>query len=273
MLARTASVALIGTEGRLVDVEVDVSTGVPRFTTVGLPTKSVREAEQRVHSALLATGLSWPKQRIVANLAPGELRKEGTHFDLPIALGLLVADGRLEADRLRGWVVLGELALDGSVRPVRGVLAAAMACREAGSKGFICPGGNAPEAALVDGIEVIAVASLRECIDWMEGKGRPPPVIAEVPAPPPSFEDLSEVKGHATARRALEIAAAGGHNLFIIELRDRLHIPSSWILIPESFAQSSIHLQGTGASEGDHRTVFARCENEICKSSSKPEAR
>jgi magnesium chelatase family protein len=216
MLARTASVALIGTEGRLVDVEVDVSTGVPRFTTVGLPTKSVREAEQRVHSALLATKETWPKQRIVANLAPGELRKDGTHFDLPIALGLIAADGGLDVDRLDGLVTLGELALDGRVRPVRGVLAAAMTSRAAGRKGLICPAQNAPEAALVDGIEVVAVSSLGECLQWLRGNVKPPPVTADVPAAEQTFEDLSEVKGHSTARRAVEIAAAGGHNLLMV---------------------------------------------------------
>ena len=216
MLAHTQSIALVGTEGRLVDVEVDVSPGVPRFTTVGLPTKSVREAEQRVHSALLASKQSWPKQRIVANLAPGELRKDGTHFDLPIALAVLAADERLDGARLREWVAIGELALDGRIRPVRGVLAAAIASKKAGRRGLICPAQNAPEAALVDGLEIIAVTSLTECLDWVRGLWRAP---VNLPAPVQCemwVEDLAEVKGHAGARRAIEIAAAGGHNLLMV---------------------------------------------------------
>jgi magnesium chelatase family protein len=214
--ARTESVALVGTEARLIEVEVDVSVGVPRFTTVGMPTKTVREAEQRVHSALLSSGLAWPKQRIVANLAPGELRKDGTHFDLPIALGLLAADGRLDADALQGWVMVGELALDGGVRPVRGVLAAAMAGRTAGRRGLICPARNAPEAALVEGLEIVAVSSLIECKDWLEGTWSPPPVATAGAVSAQPVDELAEVKGHGLARRAVEVAAAGGHNLLMV---------------------------------------------------------
>src|ERR671933_338572 len=119
VLSKTESVALVGTDARMVEVEVHVTSGVPRFTIVGLPAKSVQEAEQRTRSALLSSEQRWPPSRIVANLAPGALRKEGTHFDLPIALGILAGDGRIERDRLDGWVSIGELALDGSVRPVR----------------------------------------------------------------------------------------------------------------------------------------------------------
>ena len=216
LLARAESVALVGTEARLVEVEIDVSTGVPRFTTVGLPTKTVREAEQRVHSALLSSGLQWPKQRIVANLAPGELRKDGTHFDLSIALGVLAADGRLEAVALRGWVILGELALDGSVRPVRGVLAASLAARAANRRGLICPAPNAREAALVGGLEVVPVSNLKDCKAWLEGTWAPGPIPAAEPNQPPPHDDLAEVRGHGLARRALEVAAAGGHNLLMV---------------------------------------------------------
>jgi len=134
MLAKTESVALIGTEAHLVEVEVDVGTGVPRFTIVGLPSSTVREADQRVRSALLSSDESWPGQRITANLAPGALRKEGTHFDLPLAFGVLAANRRIPPEPLADWVIVGELALDGSVRPVRGTLAAAISCREAGRK-------------------------------------------------------------------------------------------------------------------------------------------
>ena len=173
MLAKTESVALIGTEAHLVEVEVDVGTGVPRFTIVGLPSSTVREADQRVRSAILSSSESWPQQRITANLAPGALRKEGTHFDLPLAFGVLAASGRIDRNPLEGWIVVGELALDGSVRPVRGTLAAAIACRESGRRGIICPAANAVEASLVEGIEVVPVRSLRECIDWAKGTWTP----------------------------------------------------------------------------------------------------
>jgi magnesium chelatase family protein len=215
MLAKTESVALIGTEAHLVEVEVDVGTGVPRFTIVGLPSSTVREADQRVRSAILSSSESWPQQRITANLAPGALRKEGTHFDLPLAFGVLAASGRLPRDPLEGWIVVGELALDGSVRPVRGTLAAAIACRESGRKGIICPAANAVEATLVDDIDVVPVRSLRQCIDWAKGTWTPdPPPVMQDPVQP-VYPDMREVRGQGIAKEALEIAAAGGHNLLM----------------------------------------------------------
>jgi magnesium chelatase family protein len=215
MLAKTESVALIGTEAHLVEVEVDVGTGVPRFTIVGLPSSTVREADQRVRSAILSSAESWPQQRITANLAPGALRKEGTHFDLPLAFGVLAASGRIPGDSLRDWIVVGELALDGSVRPVRGALAAAIACRSAGRMGIVCPASNAAEAALVEGIEVIAVDSLRQCIDWAKGRWTPGPIEEPALATALHCPDMAEIRGQGTAKEALEIAAAGGHNLLM----------------------------------------------------------
>jgi len=216
MLAKTESVALIGTEAHLVEVEVDVGTGVPRFAIVGLPSSTVRESDQRVRSAIISSSESWPQQRITANLAPGALRKEGTHFDLPMALGVLAASGRVPSEPLAGWIVVGELALDGSVRPVRGTLAAAITCREAGHKGIVCPAANAAEAALVEDIEVVPVTSLRDCINWTKGWWEPPEVPAtSAVAPESSCPDMTEVRGQGTAKTALEIAAAGGHNLLL----------------------------------------------------------
>ncbi|CAN5719439.1 YifB family Mg chelatase-like AAA ATPase [soil metagenome] len=215
MLAKTESVALIGTEGRLVEVEVDVAAGLPRFSIVGLPARSVREAEQRTRSAISASDQRWPSHRIVANLAPGTLPKEGTHYDLPIGLGVLAADGRIPAGPLEGWICMGELALDGSLRAVPGALAAALECRAGGRRGLVCPAQNAPEAALVEGVEVVAASSLNECIGWLRGEWVPPAVSARPPAAPTSTDDLSEVRGHPGAKRALEIAAAGGHNLLL----------------------------------------------------------
>ena len=216
MLATTESVALVGTDAHIVQVEVDIGQGLPSFTVVGLPTRSVREAEQRTKSALGSADESWPKARVVASLAPGGLRKDGTHFDLPLAIGLLAAGGRLESAPLEGWVLIGELALDGSVRPVRGTLAAAIAARRAGRRGLICPAGNAREARLVDDIEVVPVARLTQCLEFLRGDWRPEAVPEPMALDGGPQPDLSEVRGHPAAKRALEIAAAGGHNLLMV---------------------------------------------------------
>lgn len=216
MLAKTESVAFVGTEACLVEVEVDVSTGLPMFRLVGLPAKSVTEAEQRVRSALLSSSQRWPPARITANLAPGGVRKEGTHFDLAIALGIICADERLDGDLVRDWLFVGELALDGAVRPVRGTLAAAIACRELGRKGLVCPRANAAEASVVQGLKVIAVEHLRECLDFLKGRWTPEPPAPIPAAATDGSRDISEVRGQTRAKEAMEIAAAGGHNLLLI---------------------------------------------------------
>ena len=216
MLAKTETVALIGTEAHLVQVEVDVGAGVPRFSIVGLPTTTVREAEQRTRSALESSSLRWPRQRMVANLAPGGLRKDGTHFDVPLALGIAAADKRISQEPLEGWIAIGELALDGAVRPVRGTLAAALACRTGGRRGLICPAANAAEAALVEDIEVVAVTDLRQCIDFFKGRWSPPELSRVWETKPFGGEDMADVRGQTMAKRAMEIAAAGGHNLLML---------------------------------------------------------
>lgn len=213
---KTASVALLGTEAHLVDIEVHVTQGIPAFTLVGLPSTSVREAEQRTRSALLSSEERWPPVRMVANLAPGALRKEGPHFDLPLAAGIVAADGRLEPEAVSDWVMMGELALDGTVRPVRGVLAAAISCREAGRRGLICPSVNAAEASLIDGIEVIGVRTLRECLGYLRGRCEPVPVQAPAVTEPSPVADMRDVRGHPAVKEALEIAAAGGHNVLLL---------------------------------------------------------
>ena len=216
MLAKTETVAIVGADAALVVVEVHCADhGVPGVSIVGLPAKSVREAEHRTKSALSSAGCRWPSRRITANLAPGGLRKDGPHFDLALALGVLTVDGKLQQSELDGWVCLGELGLDGSVRPVVGVLAAAMTCRSTGRKGIICARDNAPEAALVDGIRVIQVGSLKECIGFLKGEVIPQPVRPAERSRCEVRTDLSEVRGHGSAKRALEVAAAGGHNLLL----------------------------------------------------------
>lgn len=217
MLAKTESVALIGTEARLVEVEVDVAeTGVPAFRIVGLPAKSVTEAEQRVRAALESSGERWPMRRMTANLAPGALRKEGAHFDLAIAIGVLAANEQLAPEAPGGWILVGELALDGGIRRVKGVLAAAITCKRLGRRGILCPPGNAPEAAVVDGIEVVPVSTLKEAMLFLKGQWDPPVIEPRPPEAAELVEDLSEVKGHPEAKRALELAAAGGHNLMML---------------------------------------------------------
>lgn len=215
MLAKTESVALIGADGCLVQVEVHVGTGLPTCRIVGLPTKPVMEAEQRTRAALASSQERWPPSRITANLAPGGLRKDGTHFDLAIALGIIAADDRMSAESIDGWVCVGELALDGSVRPVRGVLAAAIACSESKRKGLVCPAANAPEAAAIDGIRIVPVTTLRDAIDFFKGTWSPPTVLPIDHPRGISSSCMSEVKGQADAKWAVEIAAAGGHNVLL----------------------------------------------------------
>jgi magnesium chelatase family protein len=216
VLAQVTSGTIVGVEAMLVRVEVDVGAGLPGMSVVGLPESAVREGRERVTAALANTGHAVPPRRIVVNLAPADVRKEGSALDLPLALGLLAACGVLDAARLDGVCVAGELGLDGVVRPIRGVLPLACRCREAGIAELIVPSGNGPEAAVVDGIVVRTAARLADVIAHLRG-GPPLPVAtpAGPEAPTPSDVDFAEVRGQDHARRALEIAAAGGHGLLL----------------------------------------------------------
>jgi magnesium chelatase family protein len=215
LVARVRTVAFQGIAAVDVEAQVTITAGLPAFTVVGLPDKAVGESRERVRAALASMGLALPPRRITVNLAPADLLKEGSHFDLPIALGLLAAMGVLDAAEVEGYTALGELALDGSILAVAGVLPAAMGAGERG-RGLICPASCGGEAAWANGIEVLAAPSLLSLINHFKGTqvlAAPTPRIAEAV---PSALDLKDIKGQETAKRALEVAAAGGHNLLMI---------------------------------------------------------
>lgn len=218
MLAYLRTAAVFGVEAIPVHVEVDASEGLPIFKMVGLPDASVRESEDRIKAAFRNSGLRLPRTRITVNLAPADVRKAGASFDLPIALGMLAAAGLVRRRDISDVVVIGELSLDGAVQRTRGVLPIAVGARRQGLAAILLPAGNAAEAAVVGGLDVWPVASLAEAIAALNGEHRPagPPAPARrAPGSPPG-PDLAEVRGQAFARRALEIAAAGGHNLLMV---------------------------------------------------------
>ncbi|HEV3363685.1 MAG TPA: YifB family Mg chelatase-like AAA ATPase [Acidimicrobiia bacterium] len=218
------SAMLFGVEGLIVDVQVHVSTGLPCYTFVGLPDAAVREARDRVRAALLSSGLSWPQRRVTVNLAPSGVRKSGPGLDLPFALGLMTASEELPAGVLDGVGVVGELGLDGSLRPIPGVLAMVDALRRSGAAAVLVPAANAAEAALVDGVRILPASSLGQARDALKGEanwGSVPESPAETavdddPGDDDTGPDLAVVRGLAGARRALEVAAAGGHHLLMV---------------------------------------------------------
>jgi magnesium chelatase family protein len=217
MVQRVATVAFEGIEARAVDVQVQVAPGLPAFNVVGLPDKAVSEARERVRAALVASGSALPARRITVNLAPADLPKEGSHYDLPIALGLMAAIGAIPADALSGLTVLGELGLDGSIAAVAGVLPAAISANARG-EGLICPAACGPEAAWASPeMEITAAASLIQLANHFRGTqvlARPQPKIREMES---SLVDLKDIKGQESAKRALEVAAGGGgHNLLMV---------------------------------------------------------
>jgi magnesium chelatase family protein len=220
-LFRTRTAAIYGVDALLIDVEVDMYMGNPKdFITVGLPDTAVRESRERIRSSLVNSGFGYPCKAITVNLAPANLRKEGAGFDLPMALGIMGAMGTIPSDAMENFLVIGELSLDGALRPVRGALPVAVCAKEAGIPNIIVPSQNAAEAAVVEGVNVYGLGYLGEVVQLIEKPGSRQPVNGDRPAngfhEVAPLHDFRDVRGQEAAKRALEIAAAGGHNILMV---------------------------------------------------------
>nr|WP_326520981.1 magnesium chelatase domain-containing protein [Leptothoe kymatousa] len=216
MLARIWSASLIGIDALKVGVEVDLSGGLPSVVVVGLPDAAVQESRERVKAALKNAGFPFPMRKVVVNLTPADVRKEGPIYDLPIAIGILAASDLVSQECLDKYLLLGELSLDGSLRPVAGVMAMAAAAQQLGIEGLIVPKDNAQEAAVVPNLSVYGFENITDVVEFLNNPGERQPLTIDgrqsLASAQPHAVDLKDVKGQAQARRALEIAAAGGHN-------------------------------------------------------------
>ncbi|MEA1936021.1 MAG: YifB family Mg chelatase-like AAA ATPase [Thermodesulfobacteriota bacterium] len=219
MIVKVISTAIVGIDSYPVDVEVDISFGLPQFSTVGLPDVSVRESKDRIKAAIKNSGYTFPADRVTVNLAPADIKKEGTSFDLPIAVGILSAEGAIGSEPLRDYIIIGELSLDGRIKGIHGALSAAFQAKRMGIRGIVLPRENAAEAAMVEKIDVIAVDYLPDIVEFFNNRKAIEPTKVDVSA---IFNrslnypfDFSETRGQDQAKRALEVAAAGGHNIIM----------------------------------------------------------
>ncbi|MBI2237033.1 MAG: YifB family Mg chelatase-like AAA ATPase [Actinobacteria bacterium] len=217
MYGRVIGVTVVGVRGSLVTVEAHIGRGLPSLTLTGLPGAAVQDARDRIRPAVESCGLEWPLRRVVVNLAPGNLRKEGPGLDLPLSVGVLAASAQVPGRRIERFAFVGELSLRGSLVPTPGVLSAAMAAARAGLEGVVVPAGNAGEAALVEGLRVVGAESLSDVVGFLRGTWSPPEAVEDASALEVLHDvDFAEIRGQAQARRALEVAAAGGHNVLLV---------------------------------------------------------